>query len=204
MDSINATTSLAFTSVGNRVESLPGLGSQDFLKLLVAQLTNQDPLDPTSNQELFQQIASIREIELSTTLTDSLRTLTGQQRFSSASSLIGQYVTSLPDANGLEDRGVVVGVRFAVDGRPILLLGSGAELQLDRLSTIELPLRAGEALVGQKITGVDRRDPSDPRAVEGVVTGVRLNEGGDVVLELDSGDDLRLADVMTVTDVVSA
>ena len=64
MDSINATTSLAFTSVGNRVESLPGLGSQDFLKLLVAQLTNQDPLDPTSNQELFQQIASIREIEL--------------------------------------------------------------------------------------------------------------------------------------------
>lgn len=204
MDSINATTSLAFTSVGNRVESLPGLGSQDFLKLLVAQLTNQDPLDPTSNQELFQQIASIREIELSTTLTDSLRTLTGQQRFSSASSLIGQYVTSLPDANGLEDRGVVVGVRFAVDGRPILLLGSGAELQLDRLSTIELPLRAGEALVGQKITGVDRRDPSDPRAVEGVVTGVRLNEGGDVVLELDSGDDLRLADVMTITDVVSA
>ena len=204
MDSINATTSLAFTSVGNRVESLPGLGSQDFLKLLVAQLTNQDPLDPTSNQELFQQIASIREIELSTTLTDSLRTLTGQQRFSSASSLIGQYVTSLPDANGLEDRGVVVGVRFAVDGRPILLLGSGAELQLDRLSTIELPLRAGEALVGQKITGVDRRDPSDPRAVDGVVTGVRLNEGGEVVLELDSGDDLRLADVMTVTDVVSA
>ena len=204
MDSINATTSLASTDVGNRVESLPGLGSQDFLKLLVAQLTNQDPLDPTSNQELFQQIASIREIELSTTLTDSLRTLTGQQRFSSASSLIGQYVTSLPDANGLEDRGVVVGVRFAVDGRPILLLGSGAELQLDRLSTIELPLRAGEALVGQKITGVDRRDPSDPRAVDGVVTGVRLNEGGDVVLELDSGDDLRLADVMTVTDVVSA
>lgn len=203
MDPINATTLLAPTNVANTVESLPGLGSQDFLKLLVAQLTNQDPLDPTSNQELFQQIASIREIELSTTLTDSLRTLTGQQRFSSASLLIGQYVTSLPDPNGLEDRGVVVGVRFAVDGRPILLLGSGAELQLDRLSTIESPLRAGEALVGQKITGVDRRDPSDPRAVEGVVTGVRMDDGGDVVLELDSGDDLRLADVMTVTDVVS-
>ena len=204
MDPINVTTPINPTGVVNTVESLPGLGSQDFLKLLVAQLTNQDPLDPTSNQELFQQIASIREIELSTTLTDSLRTLTGQQRFSSASSLIGQYVTSLPGPNGLEDRGVVVGVRFAVDGRPILLLGSGAELHLDRLSTIELPLRAGEALVGQKITGVDRRDPSDPRAVEGVVTGVRLNEGGEVVLELDSGDDLRLADVMTVTDVVTA
>lgn len=203
MDPINATTLLAPTNVANTVESLPGLGSQDFLKLLVAQLTNQDPLDPTSNQELFQQIASIREIELSTTLTDSLRTLTGQQRFSSASLLIGQYVTSLPDPNGLEDRGVVVGVRFAVDGRPILLLGSGAELHLDRLSTIESPLRAGEALVGKKIIGVDRRDPSDPRAVEGVVTGVRMDDGGDVVLELDSGDDLRLADVMTVTDVVS-
>lgn len=204
MDPINVTTPINPTGVVNTVESLPGLGSQDFLKLLVAQLTNQDPLDPTSNQELFQQIASIREIELSTTLTDSLRTLTGQQRFSSASSLIGQYVTSQPGPNGLEDRGVVVGVRFAVDGRPILLLGSGAELHLDRLSTIESPLRAGEALVGQKITGVDRRDPSDPRAVDGVVTAVRVNEGGEVVLELDSGDDLRLADVMTVTDATSA
>ena len=203
MDPINATTPLAPTDVGNTVESLPGLGSQDFLNLLVAQLTNQDPLDPTSNQELFQQISSIREIELSSTLTDSLRSLTGQQRFSSASSLIGQYVTSLPDPTGLADRGVVVGVRFAADGQPILLLGSGAELHLDRLSTIESPLRAGEALVGQKIIGVDRRDLSDPRAVEGVVTGVRMDDGGDVVLELDSGDDLRLADVMTVTDVVS-
>lgn len=204
MDSINATTLLTPTNVANTVESLPGLGSQDFLKLLVAQLTNQDPLDPTSNQELFQQISSIREIELSTTLTDSLRTLTGQQRFSSASSLIGKYVTSQPGANGLEDRGVVVGVRFASDGKPILLLGSGAELHLDRLNTIESPLRAGEALVGQKVSGVDRRDQSDPRAVEGVVTGSRVDESGDVVLELDSGEDLRLADVMTITDVVSA
>ena len=171
--------------------------------MLVTQLTNQDPLDPTSNQELFQQISSIREIELSSTLTDSLRSLTGQQRFSSASSLIGQYVTSLPDPTGLADRGVVVGVRFAADGQPILLLGSGAELHLDRLSTIESPLRAGEALVGHKIIGVDRRDLSDPRAVEGVVTGVRMDDGGNVLLELDSGDDLRLADVMTITDVVS-
>lgn len=39
------------------------LTSQDFLKLLVTQLTYQDPLDPMGNEELLRQISSIREIE---------------------------------------------------------------------------------------------------------------------------------------------
>ncbi len=46
------------------------LGSSDFLKLMLTQLTNQDPLEPTGNEELLRQISSIREIELSTTLTE--------------------------------------------------------------------------------------------------------------------------------------
>jgi flagellar basal-body rod modification protein FlgD len=74
-----------------------GLGGDSFFKLLIAQLSNQDPLEPTSNQELLQQISSIRDIELSTSLTNSLRTLTEQQRVGSGAALIGQFVSG--DAN---------------------------------------------------------------------------------------------------------
>jgi flagellar basal-body rod modification protein FlgD len=180
------------------------MGTQDFLNLLVTQLTHQDPLEPTGNEELMRQISSIREIELSTTLTDSLRTLTGQQNFGSASSLIGQYVTGLPGQDGSAPRGMVVGVRFDEGQRIMLLLADGTELPMDQVSAIESPQRAAESLVGLKVAGVDRRDAGNDGPVEGVVTEARVDDAGNVLLELDSGHDLRLADVTTVTDAVAA
>ena len=168
------------------------------------QLRNQDPLEPVDNAELLGQISSIREIELSTTLTESLRLLTGQQRFASASSLIGQYVTGLAGADGMAESGIVVGVRFADAGQPILQLSNGNEIPLEQVSTIESPLRAAEALVGQPIVGLDRRDPADPQVVEGIVTGVRFDTQGEVLLELDTGQDLRFRDFVRVapTDAI--
>jgi len=184
--------------------SFPELGSEDFLRLLIMQLRNQDPLEPVDNAELLGQISSIREIELSTTLTESLRLLTGQQRFASASSLIGQYVTGLAGADGMAESGIVVGVRFADAGQPILQLSNGNEIPLEQVSTIESPLRAAEALVGQPIVGLDRRDPADPQVVEGIVTGVRFDTQGEVLLELDTGQDLRFRDFVRVaaTDAI--
>lgn len=186
---------------GEASSSLTDLGSEDFLKLLIMQLRNQDPLEPMDNSEMLQQIASVRDIELSATLTDSLRTLTGQQRFASASSLIGQYVTGVASADGSALSGVVVGVRFTNDGSPILQLSGGRELPVEQVRTIESPLRAAEALLRQGVIGVDGRDPSKPELVDGVVTGVRLDAQGEVLLELDTGQDLRFRDVASVTAV---
>lgn len=178
--------------------SFADLGSEDFLKLLIMQLQYQDPLEPVGNAELLQQISSVREIELSTTLTESLRALTGQQHFASASSLIGKYVTALPDEDGNAQRGIVAGVRFADGGRPILQLANGGEMALEQVSTIEPPLRAAEALIGQVVVGVDRRDRANPELVEGVVTGVRVEAQNEVLLELDTGQALRFWDVVSV------
>ena len=186
-------------SSGSR--SVSALGSDDFFKLLIAQLANQDPLEPTSNEELLGQISSIREIELSATLTESLRQLTGQQGFGSASALIGRYVTSLPGSDGVVESGLVVGIRLAENGNPMLQLSSGTELSLDQVSTIESPVRAGEALVGKSVVGVDQRDPTDPELVEGVVTALRVDENDEVLLELDSGEDLRLRDFVSFATV---
>ncbi len=206
MEPINATSVLSSPSgVGGGVSgagapsSFADLGSADFLKLLIMQLRNQDPLEPMGNAELLEQISSVRQIELSTTLTDALRVLTGQQRFASASSLIGQYVTGVSSEDGSAQSGIVVGVRFAEGGRPILQLANGSEMPLEQVSTIEPPLRAAEALVGQAIIGLDRRDPANPELVEGVVTAARIEAQGEVLLEIDTGQSLRFRDLVTVT-----
>lgn len=184
------------TGVTGASRSAANLSSDDFFKLMITQLTNQDPMEPTSNQELLQQISSIRDIELSTTLTESLRRLAGQQQFGSASTLIGQYVTSVAGSDGNVQAGMVVAVKFDSQGLPRLQLSSGVELEMSQLASIVSPVRAAESMVGRLVTGLDRRNPAEPEVIEGLVTAVRVTEGGEVFLELDSGDDIRLRDVV--------
>ncbi len=184
------------TGVTGASRSAANLSSDDFFKLLITQLTNQDPMEPTSNQELLQQISSIRDIELSTTLTESLQRLAGQQQFGSASTLIGQYVTSVAGSDGNVLAGTVVAVKFDSQGLPRLQLSNGVELEMSQLSSIVSPVQAGEAMVGRLVTGLDRRNPAEPEVIEGLVTAVRVAEGGEVFLELDGGDDIRLRDVV--------
>lgn len=176
--------------------SASNLSSDDFFKLLITQLTNQDPMEPTSNEELLQQISSIRDIELSMTLTESLQRLAGQQQFGSASTLIGRYVTSVPGSDGTVQAGTVVAVKFDSHGLPRLQLSNGVELEMSQLASIVSPVQAGEAMVGRLVTGLDRRDPAEPEVIEGLVSAVRVAEGGEVFLELDSGNDIRLRDVV--------
>ena len=103
-------------------------------------------------------------------------------------------MTGLGAADGTAASGIVVGVRFTEGGRPILQLSNGTEMPVEQVSTIEPPLRAAEMLVGQTIVGLDRRDPADPQVVEGIVTAARVDAQGEVLLELDTGEDLRFRD----------
>ncbi len=201
MEAIQAGSLLSQPDRAAGANTFSDLGSDDFLRLLIAQLRNQDPLEPMGNDELLNQIASIRDIELSTTLTDSLRSLSGQQRFASASSLIGQFVSGKPDESGLSREGVVVGVRFTEQGDPVLQLAGGSELPIDQVDTIQSSLQAAEALMSQAVVGVDRRETGEPQVVQGVVTGVRLDPSLEVMLELDTGQDLRFRDFVSLASV---
>ena len=197
------TTAIASNAFTNATSPSGGAGSlsgDDFFQLLIAQLINQDPLEPTSNQELLQQLSSIRDIELSGTLADSLKSLTDQQRYGSASGLIGHHVTGRAnpaDPTGLAPEGVVVAVRFSPDGKAFLRLDNGLELALEDLSTVVSPETAAQALVGKMVTGLDTTSQADPTVVEGVVTGLRTESDGRIVLELDTGEQLDLKNVLS-------
>ncbi len=174
------------------------LGSDDFLGLLIAQLRTQDPLEPMDNDQLLKQISSIRDIELSSTLTSTLQGLAGQQQFGSMAALIGQFVTAAQSGDGTQRSGVVVGVRISEQGESLLQLSDGSQVQADQVLSIESAEHAGASLVGQLVSGVDARNPSDASFVEGVVTGVETDNAGVVLLELDTGHSLRLRDVVGV------
>ena len=75
----NAYSSNAANNAAGSVTNASDAGSQDrFLKLLVTQLKNQDPLSPMDNAQLTSQIAQINTVSGIATLNTSVQTLSTQ------------------------------------------------------------------------------------------------------------------------------
>jgi flagellar basal-body rod modification protein FlgD len=83
----------------NGVRDLKDLDINQFLKLMIAELTNQDPLNPMDNTQLVQQIGELRSIAASDQLTGTLQSLQTQQSLTTASSLIGKRITAISTDN---------------------------------------------------------------------------------------------------------
>ena len=82
---------------GQAAETKSGgqVGRDDFLKLLIAQLQNQDPLSPMDNQEFAVQLAQFNSLEQLIGVNEKLDSLAGQQGLASqfnTASLIGKQV----------------------------------------------------------------------------------------------------------------
>lgn len=73
--------------------------SEQFVKVIFAELTNQDPFEPTDSTALLQQLSSIRSIESDLRLTNQLKSLVTENQLSSAGNLIGQFVGGLTEDN---------------------------------------------------------------------------------------------------------
>ncbi|MCH8552847.1 MAG: flagellar hook assembly protein FlgD [Natronospirillum sp.] len=72
------------------------LGKDEFLKLMIAQMNNQNPLEPTENGEFIAQLAQFSTVEGITNMADGFETLSASMRSSQAlqaSSLVGGAVT---------------------------------------------------------------------------------------------------------------
>jgi flagellar basal-body rod modification protein FlgD len=97
------------------------LGRDTFLKLMVAQLRNQDPMNPQDSAEFLAQTAQFTSLEkLEQVALQTSQALSAQMAFG-ASTLAGKTVTYL-GADGAEATGAVEAVRFAPTG-PVLVVG---------------------------------------------------------------------------------
>lgn len=100
------------SSVQNQTQSNE-LGKDAFLELMVAQLNNQNPLDPMDNQAFVAQLAqfsSVEGIDKLNTTTESMMSDFSSYSALQASSLVGQQVIVDGNESGLLlDGGIVSG-----------------------------------------------------------------------------------------------
>ena len=110
----SANTSPAATSQAAKSGTNSAMGKDQFLKLFVAQLQHQDPMNPMQDSDFMGQMASFSTLEqVSNLATENAR--------SNAISLLGRTVT-YKDKDGAEHTGAVEKVSTK-DGKPSLTVG---------------------------------------------------------------------------------
>lgn len=98
------------------------LSQNDFLKLLVAQMENQDPLQPQSDTEMASQMAQFTSLTQTTAMSSSLSSM-------QANSLIGSTVTLQESNSNQTTSGVVQAVvqgAESSDGTPQVIVNGTA------------------------------------------------------------------------------
>lgn len=70
-----AASSTAATGTGKAKNSLSALGSADFLKLMTAQLKQQDPTKPADNTQMLAQMAQFTSLSQSTEMNNGIAAL---------------------------------------------------------------------------------------------------------------------------------
>lgn len=97
------------------------LQQNDFLKLVMAQLTHQDPLKPQADTQFIAQMAQFTALEQTKAMQGDIAALQKQQQFLQANSLLGRQVTVV-DETGNPLQGTVSAVEVHA-GAPYLVVG---------------------------------------------------------------------------------
>lgn len=136
MSEISAAASYSLTDADKTTERAAGntlLGKDEFLKILVTQLSNQDPLEPLDQAEFIGQMAQFAEVEQTSNLNDKMEQIEGFLRFSSAA-MVGEEV-SYVDYNGYSRDGKVEAVIFDEQGVS-LKMKDGYIIPMERIERV--------------------------------------------------------------------
>ena len=108
----NGTKTTAYSSNSSHRSDASSLGQDDFLTLMMEQLQNQDPFNPTDNTQFISQMAQLTSVSGISEMNSNLAALTNSMYSSQmldASSLIGKDVLINSDVAVLPDEGGVSG-----------------------------------------------------------------------------------------------
>ncbi|MBY9081888.1 flagellar hook assembly protein FlgD [Paenibacillus sp. HN-1] len=109
------------------------LGKDQFLKILITQLQNQDPMQPMEDKEFIAQMAQFSSVEQLMNISNQLNTL--NQSLGAVSGLIGKNVSWIDtstsqEASGTVDSIVVTsGVQYAIVGKDKIALTDITKIQ---------------------------------------------------------------------------
>lgn len=119
-------TSSQSASSSSTTSNAPTLDYNSFLTLLVAEMKNQDPTQPTDPMQYTSQLASFSAVEQQVNANKKLDSMMTNSALTFASQVVGHTVTS---ADGTQT-GTVTAVAIDPDGTMVAKMKEGFAMQL--------------------------------------------------------------------------
>lgn len=116
------------------ISGISGFGSEQLLSLLVAQLQNQDPLDPVSNKDLTAQVTSLNTLSGIQSLDANFASMLKLQQLTQGSNLVGKTIEYTAPDGSSTSTGTVDSVAVR-DGSFVLAVGTD-QVELDQIKTV--------------------------------------------------------------------
>lgn len=133
VDSVSSVSNLLGSGGGSSVSTAEAatVDYDAFLNLLVTQLRNQDPTEPTDNAQLMSQLASFSAVEQQIQTNEKLDTLLASNALGEASNMIGKTITSADGSASGKVTSVVLaegGVAAELEDGTKISVGSGTRI----------------------------------------------------------------------------
>lgn len=113
--------------------AIGGFGEGDFMALLMAQLKNQNPMEPMDDKDLMGQVTQLNTLRELQAISQKIEQMNKSSQASYASSLIGKHVKTTPEDGSESIDGIVDGMEIA-GGEYLLTIDD----QIIRLSDVTL------------------------------------------------------------------
>lgn len=192
VNSVNA--QMETTSNLSSSNASSGLGKTDFLQILVAQMSNQDPMEPTSDTDFIAQLAQFSVLE-------QMQQMNSGSMTSQAYSLIGKMVYIEEGTNTEAIYGKVDGV-LRKDGIDYLMVGdeiyevSSVTGVLDEsfsYDDTEDKVLQSVGLIGKTVTANITNDEGEEQVVTGEVQKIKIHNNA--VFVVVDGVDIPVSDL---------
>lgn len=135
--SATSTTGTTGTTAANSSSSSLPINQNQFLEMLMAELKNQNPMNPNSSDpmQFVTELAQFTSVEQETNTAESTSTLASGQNNATAIALIGHTVTYTDPQSGSPATGTVQSVEFTSSG-PTLTINGTAGIDASSVSEV--------------------------------------------------------------------
>jgi flagellar basal-body rod modification protein FlgD len=148
----------------------------DYMKLLITQLQNQNPMEPLNNNEMASQLAQFSQLQQLENMNTNFSKILANNQLGYANSLVGKqisYNSTDSSTNTTQQLWETVNEVYQdVDGQPLLVIGS-RDIALDSV--------AG-SLVGSEISYPYTTSSGETKTLDGVIEQVYQKNGQSYVV----------------------
>jgi flagellar basal-body rod modification protein FlgD len=191
----NSVSNSQQTSQSSSSQLNSALGRDEFLKILVAQLENQDPTSPMDNSQFISQMAQFSTLE-------QMQQMSTAFSYTQAYALLGKSVSAQvtgDDGLPMTVSGTVKGV-VTISGLPYLNIDGDyvsmtAPLSVGGQSADEALLQ-GAAMIGKYVTGTYMDASNAKKTISGTVDRLAIQNGSPVLYV--GGHAVKLADITEI------